>query len=140
MRFDAYRRAAHPVLKLIAPGSSAGVDVAACRAAFELAELHSMAEGWGLSAAGVAAVCAARPPLSRDGLLALGGERARLEAALGSALALADWKTIEREVRTSDAVVFDAMAGRVHHPLCSSTQGASAGAGDGGAGGNRPSA
>ena len=59
------------------------MNVAACRAAFEQAELQRMAEGWGLSAAGVAAVCAARPPLSRDGLLALGGERARLEAALG---------------------------------------------------------
>ena len=29
----------------------------------------------------------AQPPLSRDGLLALGAERARLEAALGAALA-----------------------------------------------------
>jgi hypothetical protein len=71
-----------------------GIDVAACRAAFEQAErecvaaaeeaaaaaeeadwcaavaaeaeeaaaLRSMVEGWGLSAAGVAAICAARPP------------------------------------------------------------------------------
>jgi hypothetical protein len=59
------------------------VDVAACRTAFELAELRSTADGWGLSPAGVAAVCAAQPPLSRDGLLALGGERPRLEAPLG---------------------------------------------------------
>ena len=38
------------------------MDVAACRAAFEQAELRRMVEGWGLSRAGVAAVCAARPP------------------------------------------------------------------------------
>jgi len=39
------------------------VDVAACRAAFAQAELRRMVEGWGLSRAGVAAVCAARAPL-----------------------------------------------------------------------------
>ena len=48
------------------PGSAAGVDVAACRAAFEQAELRRMVEGWGLSRAGVAAVCAARPPAAAE--------------------------------------------------------------------------
>ena len=42
------------------------MDVAACRAAFEQAELRRMVEGWGLSRAGVAAVCAARPPASAE--------------------------------------------------------------------------
>jgi hypothetical protein len=37
-------------------------------------------------------------PLSRDGLLALGAECARLEAALGAALAPADWTAVERGV------------------------------------------
>ena len=41
----------------------------------------------------------AQPPLSRDGLLALGAERARLEAAIGAALAPADWTAVERGVR-----------------------------------------
>ena len=36
--------------------------MAACRAAFAQAELRRMVESWGLSRAGVAAVCAARPP------------------------------------------------------------------------------
>ena len=146
------------------------MDVAACRAAFEQAELRRMVEGWGLSRAGAAAVCAARPPaaaedaaarllgapavvtatpvpplpppphpspslrpgvapwrgisisswfappsqksemlrecvecaqppLSRDGLLALGAERARLKVVLGAALAPADWTAVERGVR-----------------------------------------
>ena len=48
------------------PGSAAGVDVAACRAAFEQAELRRMVEGWGLSRAGAAAVCAARPPAAAE--------------------------------------------------------------------------
>ena len=48
------------------PGSAAGVDVAACGAAFEQAELRRMVEGWGLSRAGVAAVCAARPPAAAE--------------------------------------------------------------------------
>jgi hypothetical protein len=38
--------------------------VAACRAAFAQAELRRMVKGWGLSRAGVAAVCAARPPVA----------------------------------------------------------------------------
>ena len=63
------------------------------------AELRAMVEGWGVSPAGAAAVCAAQPPLSRDGLLALGAERARLEAAVGAALAPADWTAVERGVR-----------------------------------------
>jgi hypothetical protein len=48
----------------------------------------------------------AQPPLSRDGLLALGAERARLEdwlsAAqywLSAALTPADWTAVERGVR-----------------------------------------
>ena len=51
-----------------------GVDVAACRAAFAQAELgRRMVEGWGLSRAGVAAVCAAaaaRPPDAAEGAAA----------------------------------------------------------------------
>ena len=42
------------------------MDVAACRAAFEQAELRRMVEGWGLSRAGAAAVCAARPPVAAE--------------------------------------------------------------------------
>ena len=68
-------------------------------AAAEAAALRSKVEGWGLSAAGVRAVCAARPPLRRDRLLAVGVERARLEVALDAVLTLADWKAVEREVR-----------------------------------------
>jgi hypothetical protein len=73
-------------------------------AAAEAAALRSKVEGWGLSAAGVRAVCAARPPLRRDRLLALGGERARLEAALGAPLILADWKAVDRGVRDARAL------------------------------------
>ena len=83
------------------------------------AALRAMAEGWGLSAAGVQAICAARPPLSHDGLLALGAERARLEAALGAkpepslgaklgpslARTLADWEAVERGVRGAHALI-----------------------------------
>ena len=42
------------------------MDVAACRAAFEQAELQRMVKGWGLSRAGAAAVCAARPPAAAE--------------------------------------------------------------------------
>ena len=40
--------------------------MAACRAAFAQAELRRMVEGWGLSRAGVATVCAARPPAAAE--------------------------------------------------------------------------
>ena len=83
------------------------------------AALRATAVGWGLSAAGVQAVCTARPPLSHDGLLALGAERARLEAALGAkpepslgaklgpslARALADWEAVERGVRGAHVLI-----------------------------------
>jgi hypothetical protein len=88
--------------------TSVGIDVATCRAAFEHVELRCMVEGWGhsaLSVAGVTAVCAAQPPLSRNELLVVGAVRARLEAALGVSLALADWKTIEREVLAALAAI-----------------------------------
>jgi hypothetical protein len=68
-------------------------------AAAEAVALRSKVEGWGLSTDGVRAVCAARPPLRHDMLMAIGAERARLEVALGAALAPADWKAVEREVR-----------------------------------------
>ena len=42
------------------------MDVAACRAAFAQAELRRMVESWGLSRAGAAAVCAARPPAAPE--------------------------------------------------------------------------
>ena len=40
--------------------------MAACRAAFVQAELRRMVESWGLSRAGTAAVCAARPPAAPE--------------------------------------------------------------------------
>jgi hypothetical protein len=94
------------------------VNVAACRAAFEQAELRTMVAGWGLSAGGAAAVCAAQPlgaedaaarllgaapqpALDRDGLLALAVDRAQLEAVLGAKLIPSDWQAVERHVRAA---------------------------------------
>ena len=48
---------------------AAGLDVTACRSAFEAAAVRSMVGGWGLSPAGLESICTARPPLSRQALL-----------------------------------------------------------------------
>ena len=73
----------------------------------EAAALRRMVGAWGLSPAGVEAICAARVATAGDAaqygisctaLLAAGSERKQLESALGSKLSPGDWKTVQKGV------------------------------------------